>query len=130
MRSIWNRHARTLAVFMLAVPLVQQIGTADAATPIIHKVGAITWHAGKYASQVVTVSGYVLAKDAGYVLFSDEPAGKISSHDLPVIGPGIDQMQLTKKYVLTGQFVAGGLQARNGNSYHLELSAAPLEAAH
>ena len=115
---------------MLAMSFVQQIGIADAATPIIYKVGAITWHAAKYSSQVVTVSGYVLAKDAGYVLFSDEPTGKISSHDLPVIGPGIDQMQLTKKYVLTGHFLAGGLHARNGNSYHLELSDAPLEAGH
>lgn len=85
---------------------------------------------GAHASQVVTITGYVLAKDAGYVLFADEPTGKISSHDLPVIGPGIDQMQLTKKYVLTGQFVACGLRASNGNSYHLELAAAPLEAAH
>ena len=122
--------ARTLTLVAITMTLSPLLASAEAATPAIQKVGAITWHAAKYASKFITVSGYVLAKDADYVLFSDEPTGKISSHDLPVTGPGVEQLQLTKKYVLTGQFVAGGLHASNGSAYHLELAATPQALDH
>jgi hypothetical protein len=100
-------------------------GAAMAGQAIVHKVGAVTWHATRFVSQTVTIVGYVLARDPDYLLFSDEPTGAISAHDLPVTGQGIDQMQAGKKYVLVGRFVKGGLKASNGNDYHLELTAAP-----
>ena len=126
---IRSSRRRTLALvsYMLAAALFQVAGAASAGPPVVHKVGAITWHAAKFVGQKLQIVGYVLAKGAGYVLFSDEPTGKISAHDLPVIGPGSDQMQLTKKYVVEGQFIAGGFQASNGNPDHLELSAPPRE---
>ena len=93
--------------------------------PIVHKVGAVTWHAKTYAAQIVSVRGYVLALQDGYLLFSDEPTGAISAHDLPVEGPGTGTMVLKGKYVLVGRFVAGGLKASNGNPYHLELTTPP-----
>lgn len=102
---------------------------ASPATPVVitHKVGAVTWHAKAYAAQIVRVRGYVLALADGYLLFSDEPTGAISAHDLPVTGPGIEKMLLKGKYVLEGRFVAGGLTASNGNPYHLELTSPPQE---
>lgn len=117
-----NRPARSQ---VLALVLCLLAGSAAATPAVVHKVGAVTWNAGKYASQLVTVRGYVLALGVGYVLFSDEPTGAISAHDLPVSGPGVDQMVLKGKYTLQGRFVAGGLTASNGNPYHLELTAPP-----
>ncbi|MDR3471287.1 MAG: hypothetical protein P4M09_06315 [Devosia sp.] len=114
--------AACLAALLVSSP-------ALAAQPVAHKVGAITWHAARYVSETLTIVGYVLARDAGYVLFSDEPTGAISAHDLPVTGPGIEQLQQGKKYVLVGRFLAGGLKAGNGNTYHLELSAPPVASA-
>jgi len=125
-----NRPARlALILCLLAASGIANAMPAGAAPAVVHKVGAVTWNARKYASQQVTVRGYVLAIEAGYVLFSDEPTGAISAHDLPVTGPGVDQMALRGKYTLQGRFVAGGLSASNGNPYHLELTAPPQPAA-
>lgn len=96
------------------------------AAPPVHKVGAVTWHAARYAGKEVTVQGYLLRQHKGYVLFSDEPGGKVSAHDLPVTGPGAEQIAAKRKYRLTGRFVKGGLAAANGNPFHLELTAPPL----
>jgi len=92
------------------------------------KVGAVTWHAAKFVGKDVVLKGYVLAKEPRYILFSDEPNGKISIHDLPVGGEGVDTMQPTKRYVIEGVFLDGGFAAANGSVYHLELTAAPVEA--
>lgn len=109
----------TLAAALLAAaPALAQ------AAPV-HRVGAVTWHAARYAGKVVTLRGYLLAHRPGYILFSDEPGGKISAHDLPVTGTGIAAIKARRKYRLTGRFVKGGLKASNGNPYHLELTAAP-----
>ena len=125
-----NRPARlALILCLLAASAIPNDMQAAASPPVVHKVGAVTWNARKYASQQVTVRGYVLAIDAGYVLFSDEPTGAISAHDLPVTGPGVDQMALKGKYTLQGRFVAGGLTASNGNPYHLELTSPPQPSA-
>jgi hypothetical protein len=114
-----------LTVGLLVAPLA---GSAAAAPTQVHKVGVITWHASRYVSRIVTVVGFVLAQGPGYVLFSDEPTGKISSHDLPVTGAAVDSLTLTKKYKLEGRFVSGGFAASNGSPYHLELTAAPQMA--
>jgi hypothetical protein len=101
------------------------IASATTVPPTVHKVGAVTWNAKKYLSKLISVRGYVLALGDGYLLFSDEATGAISSHDLPVTGAGIETMVLKGKYTLVGNFVAGGLKASNGNPNHLELTAPP-----
>lgn len=111
---------------LVTAALITAQPAAAAATP--HRVGAVTWHAGKYVSQALVITGYVLEQGPGYVLLSDEPTGAISAHDLPVIGTGVDQMQLRKKYVVHGKFISGGFKAANGNPYHFELSAPPVAA--
>ena len=98
---------------------------ADAASPVIHKVGAVTRHAAHYLNQDVMLRGYLLARGNGYVLFSDEPGGKISRYDLPVVGPGVDQMKPMQRYVVEGTFLDHGLSASNGSPVHLELTAPP-----
>jgi hypothetical protein len=93
----------------------------------VYKVGQITWHPRKYVNRDVIVAGYVLARTKDYVLFSDEPSGKVSTHDLPVSGANLDQMRSLRKYVIEGTFLDHGLAASNGNRYHLELTGPPKE---
>ena len=71
---------------------------------------------------------YVLAREPGYVLFSDEATGKIGVHDLPVNGPGAEAMLPARKYVIEVVFLDHGLTASNGSPLHLELTTAPAEA--
>lgn len=97
---------------------------ATAAT-VIHKIGKVTWHAEKYAGQTLEMTGFLLKRGDGYVLFSDEAGGKISAHDLPVTGPGLRNLKMGVRYYLHGRFVKGGLAASNGNPYHLVLAEAP-----
>lgn len=92
---------------------------------VIHKVGKVTWHAADYAGKAVALKGYLLEVHDGYVLFSDEPNGGISAHDLPVSGAGSETMVAGKLYLLHGTFLKGGLTASNGNPYHLALSVPP-----
>lgn len=99
--------------------------TGAVAHETVHSVGAVTWHAARYAGKTVTMKGYVLRRHKGYVLFSDEPGGTVSAHDLPVSGKGATAMRDRVEYRLTGRFVKGGLTAANGNPYHLVLTAAP-----
>ena len=114
------------AVVGLVATISASTTPANAATHnISHRVGEITWHAAKFASQRVTVTGFVLARGDGYILLSDEPRGKISSHDLPVVGTGVDKLQLTKKYTLEGRFLSVDQAASNGSLYRLALTAAP-----
>jgi len=124
MGKIWQTWSAALALgFAGAV-------AASPAHATVHKVGAVTWHASRYAGRKVDIAGYVLVKKTGYVLFSDEPGGKVSAHDLPVTGTGIAALSLDKKYRLRGAFVRGGLKASNGNPYHLELTAPPVALGH
>lgn len=112
-----------------SMALAASLAAAVAAGPAhatVHKVGAVTWHAARYAGRNVDLAGYVLVKKPGYVLFSDEPGGRVSAHDLPVIGAGVAALRLHKKYRLRGAFVHGGFKASNGNRYHLELTAPPV----
>ena len=84
-------------------------------------IGTVTWHAAKFLGKSLVLTGYVLARGPGYLLFSDEPSGSVSRHDLPVEGAGIDSLEPKTKYVITGRFVAGSIGA-NGNPDHFELS--------
>ncbi len=94
----------------------------------MYKVGQVTWHAKRFVDREIVVSGYLLKRENGYVIVSDEDRGAISAHDLPVSGPGIDQMQSATKYVMKGKFLDRGLSASNGSPYHLELAAPPEPA--
>ena len=99
--------------------------TAVAATPLLHSVGSVTRHAQQYLNQSVVLRGYLLAREGGYILFSDEPSGKVSRYDLPVVGEGIDLMKPGKRYRVEGLFLDHGLVASNGSPVHLELSTPP-----
>jgi hypothetical protein len=91
-------------------------------------VGSVTRHAAQFAGQSVFLKGYLLKKEPGYILFSDEATGSVSGYDLPITGAGIDLIQPNQAYLVQGTFLAGGLTASNGNKYHLELSAPPVKA--
>lgn len=110
---------------LLTCSLCVGLSLAGAAcADIIHKVGKVTWHAVTYQGRPVALVGYLLASKDGYVLFSDEPRGAISAHDLPVTGAGYDTMKAGQKYLLHGIFVKGARYG-NGNLYHLELTSPP-----
>ncbi|MDE3078652.1 MAG: hypothetical protein KGI94_01305 [Paracoccaceae bacterium] len=93
----------------------------------VHSVGAVTWHPKQYVGKVVAMRGYLLRHDKGYILFSDEPRGAVSQHDLPVEGPGFESIKPMHRYLIEGKFVKGGLKASNGSPYHLVLTAPPQE---
>jgi len=120
----------TLPLRALIVMAALSIGAATgmaygAGSPTVHKIGAVTWHATRFANQDLVLTGYMLERDSGYVLFSDEPNGAISAHDLPVTGVGLDLLQSKVKYILRGHFARGLHPASNGNVYSLELSTVP-----
>ncbi len=88
-------------------------------------VGSVTWHQSNFVGKQVFLIGYVLKKENGYVIFSDEPTGAITKHDLPVTGIGISGLALKQKYTFKGTFLDKGLVASNGSTYHLESSEVP-----
>ncbi len=90
-----------------------------------YTVGEVTRNMGQFVGQSVLLRGYLLKKESGYVIFSDEPTGPISSYDLPVTGQGIDLMQPDQAYLIEGTLFDHGLVASNGSAYHLELLASP-----
>ncbi len=90
-----------------------------------HTVGQVTRHATNFIGQNIKVQGYLLKKEPGYIIISDEAGGSLSMYDLPVIGPGIDAVQFGKKYIFQGMFLGKGLIASNKNPNHLELSQPP-----
>ena len=92
---------------------------------LIHSVGAVTRNAGQYVGQTVLLQGYLLQKESGYIIFSDEPTGSVSGYDLPVTGQGIDLIRPKQAYLVEGTFLDHGLVASNGSIYHLELSSSP-----
>jgi hypothetical protein len=96
-----------------------------APAPALRRVGAVTRHPNRYVGEVVRLSGFLLKREPGYILFSDEPGGRVGRFDLPVTGRGIDEIQPRHRYHIEGRFLDGGLAAANGNPYHLELSAPP-----
>ena len=117
-----TRRSRTAPAVCLAAILIAGSATAG---PVTHKVGEITWHPAEFVDRDVVVIGYLLRREKDYAIFSDEPRGKVTAHDLPVSGPGLDQIQPTQKYVIEGKFLDHGLAAVNGSRYHLELSGPP-----
>ena len=117
-----------LRPFLLALAILVAAATGESAAGTVHKVGAVTWHPKRYVGRVVDLVGYPLARNRGYALFSDEARGKISAHDLPVVGKGVAGLRTHMRYRIRGKFVRGGLHASNGNPYHLELTAAPVPA--
>lgn len=124
-----KQRARVPAALALAAGIAALLNIPVlAGDPVPLKVGAVTRHADRFAGQHVLLSGYLLAREPGYILFSDEARGRISPYDLPVTGAGIDQMVPLKRYLIEGEVLDHGLAAGNGNPYHLELGTAPREA--
>lgn len=111
------------AAGQLSVPDGLDIIRRDAA-PVID-VGQVTRHAADFVGRDVAVSGYLLKKESGYIIISDEKNGSLSRYDLPVTGPGISSLIDGTKYIFRGKFVDSGLTVSNGNPDHLELSALP-----
>jgi hypothetical protein len=105
--------------------------TPDGVDIIQHpdRVGAITRHPDGFINKHIFIQGYILKKENGYVIFSDEPTGAISKTDLPVTGAGIESMVLNQKYILEGTFTDLGLSASNGSVYHLDLSVLPQKTS-
>jgi hypothetical protein len=115
-----------LLVLAMATVVAAQALAANA--PLVRKVGEVTRHARQFVDRDVVLIGYLLVREKNYVLFSDEPRGKVSVHDLPVSGEALDQMQSMTKYLIEGKFLDHGLEASNGSRYHLELTAEPRTA--
>lgn len=115
------------------VPAIFAAGLAFLATGVAgaspQSVGSVSWHPARYVSKQVEIRGYVLAVGKGFALMSDEAGGKVSAHDLPVTGPGVDAMKLKGRYLLSGRFVRGHIATANGNPYHLELVSPPRPLA-
>ncbi len=92
-------------------------------------IGKITRHAQNFINQNIKVQGYLIKRETGYIIISDEASGAISRYDLPVIGPGIDTVQPDKKYIFQGTFLDQGRVFSNNNPDHLELSQPPESSA-
>ncbi len=115
-------------VLVSAVAAIASFSPTHSRAPKIvplHTVGQVTWHAKNFVSKHIRVKGYLIKKEATYLIFSDEATGNITSRDLPVTGKGIEIIKPAKKYILEGTLVYQGLNAINYNLYHLELSRAP-----
>lgn len=100
--------------------------TGTLAPSPLYTIGQVTRHAANFIGQTLRLAGYLLGRESGYAIFSDEPGGAIGRYDLPVTGPGLDNLVSGQKYELTGRFLDQGLAASNGNPDHLELLSPPL----
>ncbi len=119
---------KTIVLASAAALAITSFSSPRTRTPQIfplYTVGKVTWHAKNFVSKHIRVKGYLIKKETGYLIFSDESSGKLTSHDLPVIGKGIEIVKPAKKYILEGTFVYQGLNASNHNPYHLKLSRSP-----
>ena len=94
--------------------------SADQKLPL-HTIGQVTRHAKDFVGQKVRVEGYLIKKEKGYLIFSDESKGAISSFDLPVTGSGLEAVKSGQKYILEGQFIKSSLSSSNKNLHHLKL---------
>ncbi len=112
----------------IILPANQAITPVPAPGPV-QTVGHITRNAEKFINTYVTMSGYLLKKENGYIIFSDEATGSAGRYDLPVTGIGIDAMKTSQKYLLSGFFMNFGLAASNQNPDHLELESPPQPIA-
>ena len=92
------------------------------------RVGYAMSHRTTLQGTMVRLKAYLLAQAKGYAIVSDESSGAIGPNDLPVTGDDITLLAPNHAYLLTGRLVAGGVAASNGNTYHLELTAAPVPA--
>lgn len=94
----------------------------------LHTIGQVTRHARGFIGEHVRLQGYLLKREKGYLLFSDEAGGPIGRYDLPVTGSGLEAVILKQKYILEGTFLDHVPVASNGNPDHVELSAPPQPA--
>ena len=113
----FRRRVSSLATIAMGVGIAALLCVhAVASSPAPLKVGAVTRHAAGFLGRHVLLGGYLLARETGYILFSDEPSGRISPYDLPVLGPGIDRMLPMKKILIEGTFLHRDVAASNGKS--------------
>lgn len=88
----------------------------------LYRVGQITRHAKNFLGQHLRLEGYLLQKEVGYVIFSDEAKGPVGFYDLPVVGVQTATIQPGTKYILEGVFSQSRLLTINHNPYSLKLS--------
>ncbi|MDE2031166.1 MAG: hypothetical protein KGI58_02840, partial [Patescibacteria group bacterium] len=73
------------------------------------KIGQVSRHTDNYVNKSVTLTGYVISKENGYAIFSDESNGSVGYYDLPVSGPGVGNFALKQKYTFQGVLKYKGL---------------------
>ncbi len=108
------------------VDIIQRTSAFNSAHTTVYTIGYAMRHSDEVLNQDVTLQGYPLKKENGYVIFSDESSGGLTVNDLPVIGDGLSSVSLGTKYILRGTFTKGGVSAVNKNPYHLQLSSPPV----
>ncbi len=99
------------------------IMSLDGVAPL--SIGQVTRHPAQYVGKELRLVGYVLRIEKNDAIFSDEAAGAITAHDLPVNGPGFADLQVGHKYLIDGTFLDHGLVAGNNNPDHLILTTPP-----
>ncbi|GAC1413922.1 MAG: hypothetical protein NVSMB66_6640 [Candidatus Doudnabacteria bacterium] len=109
-----------------AQPTSSASSSADpfASLPFL-RIGKVSRHPNNYLNQNVKLSGYIISAQKGYTIFSDEASGQLGYFDLPVVGPGLDNLATGKRYVLEGNFVKSNQTFVNKNPYNLVLSTGP-----
>ena len=96
--------------------------STTAENPMAYAVGTITRNPAPYIGTLLAIRGYLLQKDAGYDIISDEPTGSIGPYDLPVTGQPIASLDPGILYTLHGTFLDQGLTADNGNPDHFAVT--------
>ncbi len=97
--------------------------STTAGNPAVYAVGAVTRNPAPYIGATLAIRGYLLEKDTGYDIISDEPTGTVGPYDLPVTGPLLASLHSGILYTLQGTFLGQGLTARNGNPDHFAVDA-------
>lgn len=104
------------------VDIIMRSPIQDSKADVPLTIGQVSRHANSYVGQTITLTGYVLKQENGYVLFSDEQSGNVGFYDLPVSGAAINNLILKQKYIIQGVLKYQGLAASNGNPYHFEIT--------
>jgi hypothetical protein len=113
-------------IIMHAMPQ-PDLAPSPSAAPAPISVGYLMKHRQSLVGVETAIEGYMIKKDTGYIIFSDEKIDTPNPNDLPVNGSGEERIMPRQKYILTGRLVYKGLAASNGNPYHFELTKKPVQ---
>jgi hypothetical protein len=101
--------------------------TTTATIKEVPTIGYVTrHHAAELVNTIIKMSGYMLKREKGYIIISDEKVDIPNPHDLPVTGNGVDLVKSLKKYTFTGKLVYQQLNASNQDPYSLQLITPPV----